>query len=78
MNYREKMHYLMTQHLFEPWDETTQNDIEEEFRRHVPGNYRLCWDKNAESVYLLDEQKDYFHLTFDDPEEEVIWRLRNE
>jgi len=78
MNYREKMHYLMLQHLFEPWDETTQNDIEEEFRRHVPGNYRLCWDKNAESVYLTDEQKDYFRLTFDDPEEEIIWRLRNE
>lgn len=78
MNYREKMHHIMTQYLFDPWDETTQNEIEEEFREQVPGNYKFVWNEHSGTIFVLNDHTYYFHLTFDDPAEEIIWRLRNE
>jgi len=78
MNYRHAMNYILYNRLFEPWDTDTRISVETEFRQKFPGNYSIIWDEAKISEIFNKLDYYYFYLKFNDPQEEVIWRLCNE
>ena len=62
---------VIEHYLFDPWDNITRNQIEEEFRLVCPGPYRFVWDEGLDQAFMPR-----FRLEFDDTPESTAWILR--
>jgi len=69
--YHEIMTQAIERYLFEPWDNTTRDHIEEEFRILCPGPYRFVWEPGLDSAFMPK-----FRLELDDSPEATEWMLK--
>ena len=69
--YYEIMTQAIELYLFEPWDNTTRDQIEEEFRRLCPGPYQFVWESGLDAEFMPK-----FRLELDDSPEATEWMLK--
>jgi hypothetical protein len=70
MNYKQILESIISNYLFEPWDEQTQQEIERIFKSQCPGPYIITF------VGLDENNMPKFQLDFEDPVGITAWLLK--